>query len=69
MEQHTDYTTPEEPSIQGWHHFYETQADVLQTHLEEEGAIDFEPECSNDWREYSFSELVALQARAVGGSS
>ena len=56
-----------EPTIEPWNAFFETQASVLQEHLEEIGAIDFELECSVDFREYSFGELVALQAQAAGG--
>ena len=67
QDKHTDYTTPIEPSIEAWQHFYETHADVLRGHLEEEGAIEFEPEFSNGWRDYTFDELVALQARVAGG--
>ena len=64
---HTDYVTPQEPSIQTWNHFYETRAHIMQTHLEDQGTIEFEPEFSNDWRAYEFSELVSLQAQAAGG--
>ena len=56
-----------EPTIEPWHHFYETKASVLQEHLVELGVIEFEPECSMEWREYQFDELVSMQALAAGG--
>ena len=66
-DRHTNYSVPVEPTIEPWNSFFETQASVLQEHPEEIGAIDFEPECSVDFREYSLGELVALQAQAAGG--
>ena len=64
---HTDYEAPQEPSIKTWNHFLETKEDLLRLHLENEGTIPFEPECSNDCLEYTFAALVALQAQAAGG--